>query len=241
MRHRVPLHEFMPYGAPDLQVTARPHLSRALVAASALALASVAALSMLHLGALAPAPPAVDDAVVIDLSRVLLPPPPIDAPPATSIAPPSGAAKTGGEVVPVIDERADPEVTLPSQDDLRADPAIPEGAPGQGSLSAPPVEEPLPGRDDFVHVEELPAPVRSPQPDYPEIARIAQVDGTVLVRALVGRDGRVLDVYVEPTGSVPMLDGAAMDAVRRWVFKPALANGHPVAVWVRIPMRFRLR
>jgi protein TonB len=40
--------------------------------------------------------------------------------------------------------------------------------------------------------------------------------------------------------SVPLLDGAALDAVSRWRFTPALNNGRPVRVWVAIPVRFSL-
>jgi TonB family protein len=40
--------------------------------------------------------------------------------------------------------------------------------------------------------------------------------------------------------SVPMLDAAAVAAVKQWVFKPALSNNKPVAVWVAVPMKFTL-
>jgi TonB family protein len=57
----------------------------------------------------------------------------------------------------------------------------------------------------------------------------------------VGKDGRVLDVVTAPGGSIPLLDDAALEAARRWVFKPALANGHPVIVWVALRFDFSLR
>jgi protein TonB len=62
----------------------------------------------------------------------------------------------------------------------------------------------------------------------------------VVVHALVGKDGRVVDARVDARRSIPLLNESALAAARRWVFKPALANGHPVAVWVAIPMRFSL-
>jgi protein TonB len=64
------------------------------------------------------------------------------------------------------------------------------------------------------------------------------VDGTVLVQALVGKDGKVKDTRV--VKSIAMLDGAAEAAVRQWVFKPALSNNKPVAVWVAVPVKFTL-
>ena len=60
----------------------------------------------------------------------------------------------------------------------------------------------------------------------------------MLVQALVGKDGKVKDTQV--VKSIPMLDDAAVKAVRQWVFKPALSNNKPVAVWVAVPVRFSL-
>ena len=62
----------------------------------------------------------------------------------------------------------------------------------------------------------------------------------MIVHALVGKDGRVVQVRLEPKFSIPLLDETALDAARRWVFKPAFANGHPVAVWFAIPFHFVL-
>jgi len=89
---------------------------------------------------------------------------------------------------------------------------------------------------DDVYVEELPEAIEKPQPEYPEAARRAGVEGTVLVQALVGTDGRVKDTKV--VKSVPGLDDAAVAAARKWVFKPALSHGEPVEVWVAVPVRF---
>ncbi len=89
-------------------------------------------------------------------------------------------------------------------------------------------------------VDELPVPITMVKPEYPELGREAGVEGTVVVRALVGKDGRVKQAFAEPAHSVAILDGAALDAVKRWVFKPALTHNQPVPVWVSIPMRFTL-
>ena len=90
----------------------------------------------------------------------------------------------------------------------------------------------------YVYVEELPEPIIRVPPVYPDLAREAGVDGTVSVQALVCACGEVFDVRV--VHSIPMLDDAAKDAVRQWIFKPALSAGEPVAVWVGIPVRFAL-
>jgi len=65
------------------------------------------------------------------------------------------------------------------------------------------------------------------------------MEGTVMVRALVGKDGKVQKAFV--TESLPMLDDAAVASVRGAIFKPALQQHKPVAVWVQVPMRFTLR
>jgi protein TonB len=89
-------------------------------------------------------------------------------------------------------------------------------------------------------VEELPEPITKVAPEYPEKARKANVEGIVEARALVGKDGLVKDVKILSSPS-PLLDAAAVTAVRKWVFRPAMAFGKPVAVWVSIPVTFRLQ
>lgn len=82
----------------------------------------------------------------------------------------------------------------------------------------------------------LPVPKYAPLPKYPEIAIDAQIEGRVIVRALVGTDGAARRV-VAVSGSSVLL-GAAIEAVQRWKFEPARANGVPVEVWVEIPVSF---
>ena len=86
--------------------------------------------------------------------------------------------------------------------------------------------------------ETMPEAVKRVAPRYPEDARNARIQGTVMVQALVGRDGEVKEVRIRE--SIPMLDEAALDAVRKWRFKPATADGEPRAVWVSIPVKFTL-
>jgi protein TonB len=84
----------------------------------------------------------------------------------------------------------------------------------------------------------MPVLISMPPPVYPDMARQAEVEGTVMVRALVGKDGKVQDAFV--TEGIPMLNDAAVAASKKAVFKPALQQHKPVAVWVQIPMRFTL-
>ena len=101
-----------------------------------------------------------------------------------------------------------------------------------------PDPEPLPNSGDFVYVEILPEVIEKAAPVYPQLAREAGVEGTVMVHLLVDKTGVVRDVRV--VKSIPMLDVAAVECVRRWRFKPALSNDRPIAVWVAAPVRFAL-
>src|SRR5579864_2132253 len=65
-------------------------------------------------------------------------------------------------------------------------------------------------------------------PVYPPIAKTARVQGTVVLHAIIGKDGVVKEV--ELVSGPPLLTRAAMDAVRQWSYKPTLLNGKPVEV-----------
>ena len=99
-------------------------------------------------------------------------------------------------------------------------------------------DDSLPRFGEYVYVEELPEAVHKVAPDYPEWARKAGVQGTVMIQALVGKDGRILDTRI--VRSIPDLDDYAVAAVKQWRFKPALSKGKPVAVWVAVPVKFTL-
>ena len=101
-------------------------------------------------------------------------------------------------------------------------------------------EEPLPTRETYVYVDELPVALFRATPIYPAFAQDAGFDGKVVVHMLVGKDGHVLRAEVDEKLHAPLLDAAALEAALRWEFRPALVNGHPVAVWVTAQFAFRL-
>ncbi len=78
-------------------------------------------------------------------------------------------------------------------------------------------------------------------PRYPVTARRLGIQGTTLLRVFVSIDGRVTNVEVERTAGHGDLDDAAADAVRRWRFEPARRGDEPVAMWVLLPVEFRLK
>ncbi len=79
------------------------------------------------------------------------------------------------------------------------------------------------------------------RPSYPFTARRLGIQGTALLKVHVLVDGRVGEVVVQDSAGHPDLDQAAADAVRRWRFDPARRGGEPVAMWVLLPVEFRLK
>ena len=84
-----------------------------------------------------------------------------------------------------------------------------------------------------------PVKVRDLTPTYPAIARSAHVEGIVIVRAIIGPNGKVQDAQI--LRGNPLLDAAALDAVRQWEYTATLLNGSPVAVVMTVTVNFRLR
>lgn len=80
--------------------------------------------------------------------------------------------------------------------------------------------------------------VRSVEPAYPEIARQARVEGVVIVEVATDVYGRVTSVEI--LRSIPLLDQAAVDAVRQWVYEPAMINGRPRPIIFTVTVLFRL-
>lgn len=78
------------------------------------------------------------------------------------------------------------------------------------------------------------------RPAYPSAPRRLGVQGTTMLRVHVLADGRIGDVLVERSAGHPDLDEAAMQAVRRWRFEPARRGVDAVAMWVLLPVEFRL-
>ena len=81
-----------------------------------------------------------------------------------------------------------------------------------------------------------PTKIKDVKPVYPALAQSAKVAGVVIIEATIGPDGKVADAKV--LRSVPLLDQAALDAVRQWEYTPTLLNGVPVAVVMTVTINF---
>ena len=78
------------------------------------------------------------------------------------------------------------------------------------------------------------------EPEYTEEARRNHIEGTVIIHAIIGQDGKIHDPVVKKSLGHG-LDEEAIVAVKRWAFVPAKKNGSPVSVFVDISVTFRLR
>ena len=100
------------------------------------------------------------------------------------------------------------------------------------------VAETIPPPDTYTYREVEPEVTHKVIPAYPDIAKLAAMDGNVIVRVFVGTDGRVKRAEIEKGND--LFNDAALEAVRQWRFTPALNNNQPVGVWVRIPIHFQI-
>jgi periplasmic protein TonB len=83
-----------------------------------------------------------------------------------------------------------------------------------------------------------PKKLKNVAPEYPDIARQARVQGVVILECTISPQGKVTDVKV--LRGIPLLDQAAIDAVKQWVYTPTLLNGVPVPVIMTVTVNFRL-
>ena len=83
-----------------------------------------------------------------------------------------------------------------------------------------------------------PVKVRDVKPTYPPEARASGIQGVVILETLIDADGFVVDARV--LRSIPLLNEAALDAVRQWRFVPTLLNGEARSVLMTVTVNFML-
>lgn len=172
----------------------------------------------------------------------------VAAPPEVPPLPPTREVLKRAEA-PAVDTKA-----FPTEPPTGFHPEPPEKPRGDG-----PYKEIVGGTGDFDWNPPPPPPpppvpqapvrvggsVRAPQkiydvrPAYSAIAQSARVQGIVIIEATIGPDGAVADARV--LRSVPLLDEAALSAVRQWRYTPTLLNGMPVPVVMTVTVQFALQ
>jgi protein TonB len=151
--------------------------------------------------------------------------------------------------------------SIPTTVDMRPDPTpptvdagspcvgcIPVG-PGEGGPQDPRLEAVLrPAAPPPVHHASGPVArpshsqesllIRQVKPTYPRIAIESRVQGAVVIRAIIDREGSIQHLQV--VSGHPLLTKAALDAVQQWRYRPYLLNGEPVEVETQITVNFTL-
>jgi protein TonB len=209
----------------------------------AIAISAALIAQVLAVGALpTPHQPILFDAASIMPTDIRVPAPPRRVTPATQArtapdnaapieAPPSVTPETGREAAPEA-----PRIGVISGVETGPPSSTIEGV-GVATTAPPP---PPPATPIRLH-SGMKAPVKTVNiaPVYPTIAQTARVQGVVILEAVLDAGGRVESVRV--LRSIPLLDQAAVDAVRQWRFTPALLNGAPVPVVMTVTVDFTLR
>jgi periplasmic protein TonB len=173
------------------------------------------------------------------------PPPPAKAEPAP--LPPLPMAATAPPVAPVPVDSAptlvpSDAVTLAAPPMMTIAPSVPAtgpAAPGGAPITA--AIRPSTAVPEGLTEYARPQGGYQVRPSYPAAPRRLGIQGTTMLRVHVLADGRIGDVRVQESAGHPELDDAAVDAVRRWRFEPARRGAEAIAMWVLLPVEFRLR
>lgn len=125
---------------------------------------------------------------------------------------------------------------------------VPGGIPGGqmggvigGIISSTPVAVPKVATPQRVRVSQgvvSGLKVKDVKPSYPPLARQARIQGTVVLHAVISKDGSIVNLTL--VSGHPMLAPAAIDAVKQWKYKPYLLNGEPVEVDTEVQVNFTL-
>jgi protein TonB len=178
------------------------------------------------------------------------PPPPPPAAKAAAAAPSKPAPATGPTFAApaAIPDGIQPESGLDWRDEGGVVGGVEGGVPG-GTLGgilggmideAPPPPPRPPAQPRRVGGDlKAPALIHRVEPDYPGVAVSAKVSGMVILEAIVNESGVVTDVTV--LRSIPLLDQAAIKAVKQWRYQPLMLNSHPTPFIVVVTLTFSFR
>ncbi|MFQ5606786.1 MAG: TonB family protein [Candidatus Zixiibacteriota bacterium] len=180
--------------------------------------------------------------ITIESIMDLGPPPSIvQKPPQIEIAKPKLAQPKVGIPKPVADEEMlEEEVVLATKEEL-AQINVSELDFGEDGDVVVDIQDIMPSPDKFISVEVQPKFVNRVTPEYPRLARTAHMEGTVWVKILVDKSGKVRDAIIaKASGANAGFEEAALTAAKKCSFSPAIQNGLPVAIWVTFPFKFEL-
>jgi len=250
MRSNTTLSYDTPYGAFELKRSYQKHLGMGIVF-SGLFFLVVMGLVMLYTFITTRPVEAVKVYTIKTISELGAPPSisQTQAPQLAVAQPKVGAvAPKVGIPKAVPDEQAPEEVTIATQaelgqiSDLKVTDVLGMGEGGDSIAIVIPEGEYLPAPDEFVPREEEPVPIKFVQPPYPELARQAGFEAIVWVKALVDKNGKVRDAMIaKASGLNAGFEEEALEAAYENIYKPAISNGQPIAVWVVYKVEFTLK
>jgi len=167
---------------------------------------------------------------VVSCVTQLPPPPPLHAPPAAPVkaVEPSPVVPNVGKIKKVKESEVPADQTMATQKEIRQAIQAGEGA----------------GDDvpSFVACDKMPGFLDQKKPRYPEMARIAGIEGKVFVSVLVCEDGRPLKAKVMKRipADCTVFDEVAIRSVMESRYYPAVQDSRPIRVWFTIPIRFKI-
>lgn len=160
-------------------------------------------------------------------------PKPLPAPPVPKPAPRTDT--------PVREKSAPANDARPAPAETIAAPAAGHAAQTpvpQASITAPVAERPTP--PPLVLPDANAAYLANPPPEYPKASRRMGEQGRVILRVLIGTDGRAHRAEVRVTSGYDRLDEAALKAVLAWKYEPGRRHGVPESMWFDVPVQFVL-
>ena len=176
----------------------------------------------------------------------------LNAPPLQDLPPPISVRIETPEVIkpatgiPIIvpDEQAIPDQTIQTQEEIKATITAPSFLGDGGGEIRVDITQPLeqldndePAIDEFVAVEQLPVIIHRAVPEYPSLARKANIEGKVVIKALVDENGIVTKAVIIEGDEI--FNQAALDAIYSTKFKPAINGNLSVKVWITYPFIFK--
>ena len=132
------------------------------------------------------------------------------------------------------------EIEPAAEGEIISEPVIPANVTYDGSICTDPIQSTKTAPQHFYGFDEPPVLIRLVNPIYPELARQAGIEGTVLLSVLVGKEGQVLEVSILRSDVTPPMESAAIQATRRFRFTPARQNTIPVKARISVPVVFTL-
>lgn len=128
----------------------------------------------------------------------------------------------------------------PKPEPVRADPVV---TAEPTTMSYPPAADPVPAAEPAAPAQTAPSALgykSMKTVPYPRIAATQRMEGTVILRVLVGADGVPQEIQIDKSSGHLVLDRAARDAVMKWRFEPGTRNGEPFAAYGLVPIAFKL-